>query len=56
MDSFCIHTEHSVPRIFKLNFLTSDDILIKLFLPFVKAFNILAISHVLCFADHSMWK
>lgn len=47
MDCLCVHNEHSVPNIFKLNFLTSDEILLTLFLPFVKAFNILAISLIL---------
>lgn len=56
MNSFCIKTECPVPNIFILNFLSSDEILIKLFLPFVEAFNILTISHILCSADHSVWK
>ena len=51
MDSLCIHNEHSVPNIFKLNFLTLDEILLTLFLRFVKAFNILANSFISCFAD-----
>lgn len=51
MDFLCIHNEHSVPSIFELNFLTSDEILLTLFLPFVEACSGLGISLISCFAD-----